>query len=211
MPGTSNSAVHTFLSREASKSISEASCIRVAPGLYWVPPAHGKARRPAEGEVLAAYAGTGWGFAGHTAGCRTGWLTHLTKRIVSAAVVGRPGAVCPMPRVRLCGRANERRRLLNPIEITYIEAISFFDACPEVDWAEALRTGRRARVASLSQFVKTWAHRPADRDAMCARVPFGPNRLDLVRMPPRSTPCATVTMWSSLTGCGLIAGRSTCP
>ncbi len=259
MPGASTTAVHTFLSREASKPDGEAACIRVAPGLYWVPPGGGEVRRPADRDVLAAFAGAGWGFAGHTAGCLTGWLTHLTTRTVPVAVVGRPGLESPIPRVRLCGRANERRRLLNPTEIAYIEAVSFFDACSEVDWDEALRItaanvdhhrllrpetmmevvedergngalllrervrslcdvldggdpppptyptpprwagtrqlleaahlpalmgswGRRARSASLAQFVNTWAHRPADRHAMCVAAPVGPNRLDLVRI-----------------------------
>lgn len=258
MPGASTAAVHTFLSREVSKPRDGAACVRAAPGLYWVPTGQGEAGCPPAREVLAACAGAGWGYAGHAAGCVAGWLTHVTTGTVPVAVVGRPGRISPVRGVRLCGRANERRRMLNPAEVTYLEAVSFFDACPEVDWDEALRitaanagehgelrpealreavegergngarllrervgslcdvlaggdpppsrapappvwpgqphlleavhlpgwmgSGWRGRSGPLRQFVRSWSSRPADREAMCAAAPFGPNRLDLVRI-----------------------------
>ena len=141
MPGRSSEAVNTFLSREAAKPVSDAACLRVAPNLYWVPvrDAAGEVPRPSPRTILAQIAGAGWGVAGHAAGCAVGWLTHVTTRTVPVAVVGRPGLPRLFGLIEFRPRANERRRLLTPLEVAHIEAVSFFDVCGEVSWPEALR------------------------------------------------------------------------
>ncbi len=250
----------TFLTREAAKSSAAAACIRIGADLYWTPVRddNGRPLRPHVDDIIGQIAGPGFGVAGHSAGCVTGWLTHATARFVPIAVVGSPPATSPLPYVRFRRRANLRRRDLNPLETAYLEAVRFFDVCSEIDWGQALLisaarvddqqalrpelllrvteterckgaarlrermaelcgvlsgaapparsgpdlalwpgrpdmlqaahlpalmlSGRDGRVVSMSQFVKDWAHWPDRRAAMCEREPFGPNRLDLVRI-----------------------------
>ena len=260
VPGKSRGAVSTFLSREAAKPPPTAVCVRLGADLYWRPirDDRGRLQRPHVDDTIGAITGTGFGVAGHSAGCVTGWLTHATERFVPIAVVGTPPATRPLPYVTFRRRANLRRHELNPLEVAYLEAVRFFDVCSEIDWDEALRisaarvrgqrtlrpdrllwvteaerwkgvarlrermaelcavvsgvsppaptgtdlelwpgrpdvlqathlpalmlSGRNGRTVSMSQFVKDWAHWPDRRGAMCEREPFGPNRLDLVRI-----------------------------
>lgn len=141
MPGRSRGAVRSFLSRESAKPSREAACVRIGTDMYWKPTRddRGHAESPPVFEVIRKVAGPGFGVAGHSAGRSTGWLTHGAEPWVQMAVVGAPATTRPLPYVRLRRRSNEARRELNRLEIAYLEAIRFFDACSEVDWEEALR------------------------------------------------------------------------
>ena len=263
VPGRSRAAVHTFLSREASKPAEHALCERLGADLYWIPVRDelGYPQSPPFNDIMQKVVGPGFGATGHAAGCDTRWLTHETERYIPIAVVGTPPPVKrPLPYVTILQRSNRLRRMLTPLEISYLEAVRAFDECAEIDWNEALRitarqvdhhqvirtslmlevaererckgaarvrhrmaelcsvvdgtsappesptqlevwtdrrllkashlpwlietgSGHRQRTVPLSQFVKNWAHGDDDlRVAMCEGEPYGPNRLDLVRI-----------------------------
>lgn len=95
--------------------------------------------RPPLRSVLNAIYGEEWGFTGHAAGCTVGWLTHLDSRVLDVVAVGGQPAAPPVPQVTVRGRSKTLRRLLNPTEVTLLEAVARFDECAEVQWHEALR------------------------------------------------------------------------
>lgn len=141
VPGASRGAVYAFLSRESAKPRAVAACWRVGPNLYWRPArGDGNGRRgPGQLDIARAIAGEGCGLTGHQAGKVPGWLTHAVRTVAEVAVVGEPSVRCPHPGLVLRPRANDTRRGLSPLEVTYLEAIMNFDDCAELAWSEALR------------------------------------------------------------------------
>ena len=145
VPGQSRAAVNTFLSRESSKLAEGALCERLGADLYWAPVRDelGYPQSPPFNDIMQKVVGPGFGVAGHAAGCDTHWLTHETERRIPVAAVGTPPATRPLPYVTILRRSNQSRRVLNPLEIAYLEAIRTFDECAEIDWDEALRITAR--------------------------------------------------------------------
>ena len=177
VPGASRGAVYAFLSRESAKPRSVAACWRVGPNLYWRP-ARGEGRGPAgpgQLDIARAITGEGCGLTGHQAGKAAGWLTHMVTTVAEVAVVGEPSVRRPHPGLVLRPRANDGRRGLSPLEVTYLEAVMNFDACAELAWPEALRvTARRLdhvahlRAGALREVAAT--ERGAGAVAMRARM-----------------------------------------
>ena len=141
VPGRSRGAVHAFLSREVSKPPELALCDRLGADLYWIPlrDHFGYPKYPAFNDVMEKAVGSGFGVAGHAAGCATGWLSHQTEPLLQVAAVGSPPATRPLPYVIIRRRSNRSRLDLKPIEVAYLEAVAAFDECAEVDWEHALR------------------------------------------------------------------------
>ena len=130
VPGPNRSAVASFLCLEHARPDASKRVVRVAPRLYWkVAEAHiieGRLHLPSVEEVGDAFAGphaaaVGW-FGAH----RVGWSSQLSVRFVYA-VPGEPRSRNPIERVSLVGRRTPRRRHLNTIEATYLEALVTFD------------------------------------------------------------------------------------
>ena len=130
VPGPSPGAVRSFLHREDHRRDPQRRIMRVAPSLYWKPDdtylIDGKLYPPSRRRIGWAYAGpraaaVGW-FGAH----RAGWSTQLAVRF-AFAVPGEPRCRCPIDGVTLVGRRNLRRRELNNIEATYLEATATFD------------------------------------------------------------------------------------
>lgn len=147
VPGPSRGAVYTFLSRESAKPRAEAKCWRVAPNLYWRPPRAegGRLQDPGHLDIARGIAGEGCGPTGHLAGKVTGWLTHTASHVAEVAVVGEPSMRQPRPGLVLRPRANAARRRLSALEVAYLEAVTHFDSCAELDWPDALHlTAQRA-------------------------------------------------------------------
>lgn len=140
VPARSPGAAATFLAREAAKPSPQSICRRVAANLYQVPhrDSRGYAKEPPYLDIARALTGPGCGLSGHAAGRYVGWLTHVTAEPATVAVVGEPTTRAPLATLRLRPRSNHRRRELAPIEVTYIEAVSGYDRCAEMNWSDAV-------------------------------------------------------------------------
>ncbi len=177
VPGASRGAVYAFLSRESARPRAVAACWRVGPNLYWRP-VRGKGRGPrgpGQLDVARAIAGEGCGLTGHQAGQVVGWLTHSVTTVSEVAVVGEPSVRRPRPGLVLRPRANEIRRGLSALEVTYLEAVINFDVCAELAWPDALRVTaqrvdhrERLRADALREVAA--AERGAGAVAMRARM-----------------------------------------
>ena len=118
-----------------------------------------------------------------------GWLTHSVRTVAEVAVVGEPSVRRPHPGLILRPRANEIRRDLSPLEVTYLEAVMNFDVCAELAWPEALRlTAQRldhlARLRADALRDVADAERGAGAVAMRARMRELCALLDGVALPP---------------------------
>ncbi|MCY3953311.1 MAG: hypothetical protein OXG69_12330 [bacterium] len=140
-------------------------------------------------DIARAIAGEGCGLTGHQAGKAAGWLTHTVTTVAEVAVVGEPSVRRPHPGLILRPRANEIRRGLSPLEVTYLEAVMNFDDCAELAWPEALRlTAQRVdhlarlRADALSDVAD--AERGAGAVAMRARMQELCAVLDGIAPPP---------------------------
>ena len=144
VPGPSGGAVRAFLHRETNRPDTLRRIVRVAPNLYW---RAGEANRidgelylPSTQRIGEAFAGphaaaVGW-FGAH----RAGWSTQIAVRF-TFAVPGEPRCRNPLDGVTLVGRRNLRRRELNNVEATYLEATATFDRWADeflevVDWGD---------------------------------------------------------------------------
>ena len=118
--------------------------MRVAASLYWKPDGislmDGKLYPPSWQCIGWAFAGPHAAAVGWFGANRAGWSTQLAVRF-TFAVPGEPRCRRPIDGVTLVGRRNLRRRELNNIEATYLEATATFDRWADefweiVDWGD---------------------------------------------------------------------------
>lgn len=112
--------------------------VRAAPGLYWkgYPEGHRLHHaKPYETAVAIVYAGPGAGYGGWSAVHALGWAHQPTHR-TELAVLGR--RQLPVRHVRYTRRRNSRRRELNTVEVSVLEAVAMRDYI-EYPWQECMR------------------------------------------------------------------------
>lgn len=144
VPGPTRGAVRAFLHREDSRPDPQRRIMRVAPRLYWKADdsylIDGRLYPPLLERIGEAYAGPHAAAVGWFAANRVGWSTQIAVRF-TFAVPGEPRCRNPIDGVTLVGRRNLRRRELNNIEATYLEATATFDRWADeflevVDWGD---------------------------------------------------------------------------
>ena len=137
VPGPSPGAVRSFLHREDHRPDPQRRIMRVAASLYWKPDdtslIDGKLYPPSWQCIGWAYAGPHAAAVGWFGANRAGWSTQLAVRF-TFAVPGEPRCRRPIDGVTLVGRRNLRRRELNNIEATYLEATATFDRWADEFW-----------------------------------------------------------------------------
>ena len=176
VPGPTPGAVRAFLQREINRPDAQRRIMRVAPSLYWKAADHylidGRLYPPSLERIGEAYAGphaaAAYWFGAH----RAGWSTQIALRY-DFAVPGEPRCRQPIDGVTLVGRRNLRRRELNNIEATYLEATATFDRWADefwqtVDWGDDYgrwQTGLDRARLKLSRGIAHGATAP-DPDAL---------------------------------------------